>query len=89
MHPPQQQMCVSVDRERRKAEGIAEIRGEVEMAVTKWEQSFFGRQLTGSFNWHLRLDGLELVLTVEGRTDRVHPEEETTYRIQPGMFWAD
>lgn len=59
------------------------------MAVTKWEPSFFGRQLTGSFNWHLCLDGLELVLTAEGRSHRVHIEEETTYRIQPGMIWTD
>lgn len=59
------------------------------MAVTKWEPSFLGRHLTGSFNWHLHLDGLELVLTAEGRTHRVHAEEETAYRIQPGMLWTD
>lgn len=89
MPPSQQQMRVGVDRERRNAVGISEIRGEVEMAVTKWEPSFFGRQLTGSFNWYLCLDGLELVLTAEGCTHRVHAEEETAYRIQPGVFWTD
>ncbi|MFM4828511.1 UvrD-helicase domain-containing protein [Aeromonas rivipollensis] len=58
------------------------------MAVTKWEPSFFGRQLTGSLNWHLCLDGLELVLTTEGRIHRAHVEEEAAYRIQPGMLWT-
>jgi hypothetical protein len=87
--PSQQQICVGADRERRNAVGISKIQGEVEMAVTKWEPSFFGRQLTGSLNWHLCLDGLELVLTTEGRTHRVHVEEETAYRIQPGMLWTD
>lgn len=58
------------------------------MAVTKWEPSFLGRQLTRSFNWHLRLDGLELVLTAEGRIHRVHAEEEAAYRIRPGLFWT-
>lgn len=59
------------------------------MAVTKWMPSFIGRQLTRSFNWHLCLEGLELVLTAEGLTHRVHAEEETAYRIQQGMLWTD
>ncbi|MFM5356627.1 hypothetical protein ACET95_06515 [Aeromonas veronii] len=58
------------------------------MAVTKWEPSFFGQQLTGSLNWHLCLGGHELVLTTEGRIHRVHVEEEAAYRIQPGMLWT-
>lgn len=59
------------------------------MAVTTWVPSFLGRRLTGSFNWHLSLDGLELVLTAGGRTHRVHVEEETAYRIHSGMLWTD
>lgn len=59
------------------------------MTVTNWVPSFIGRQLTRSFNWHFCLDGLELVLTAEDRTHRVHAEEETAYRIQLGMLWTD
>ena len=50
---------------------------------------FWGRQLTGSTEWRLRLDRLELSLTVEGRTHRVSVEEESAYRIKTGAFWAD
>lgn len=55
----------------------------------EWSPSFWGRQLTGSTEWRLRLDRLELSLTVEGRTHRVSVEEESAYRIKTGAFWAD
>ncbi|MGW9333495.1 UvrD-helicase domain-containing protein [Bosea sp. NPDC055594] len=58
------------------------------MAVTEWRPSFLGRRLTGSSDWRLRLDGPELTLTVAGRTHRVNVEEETAYRVQPGMLWT-
>ncbi|WP_353614534.1 UvrD-helicase domain-containing protein [Mangrovibacter phragmitis] len=57
--------------------------------VKKWAPSFWGRQLTGSPDWRLRLEGLELSLTVADHTYRVNVEEETTYRITPGRFWTD
>ena len=55
----------------------------------EWGPSFWGRQLTGSTEWRLRLDRLELSLTVDGRTHRVSVEEESAYRIKTGAFWAD
>ena len=55
----------------------------------EWSPSFWGRQLTGSTEWRLCLDRLELSLTVEGCTHRVSVEEESAYRIKTGAFWAD
>ncbi|MDT4798915.1 ATP-dependent DNA helicase Rep [compost metagenome] len=53
-----------------------------------WAPSMWGRILTGSPDWRLHLKGLELSLTVEGRTHRVNVEEETTYRLDRGVLWT-
>lgn len=47
-----------------------------------------GWRLTGSSDWRLRLDGPELTLTVAGRTHLFNAEEESAYRVQPGMLWT-
>lgn len=59
-----------------------------EMA-NEWGPSSWGRHLTGSPDWHLRLKGLELALTLSGRSHRVNLEDENNYRIQAGTFWTD
>lgn len=55
----------------------------------EWTPSWVGQRVTGSSNWRLRLEGLELVLALEGRTHRVSVEDETTYRVNTGTFWTD
>ncbi|WP_232087953.1 MULTISPECIES: hypothetical protein [Xanthomonas] len=35
------------------------------------------------------MEGLELALALEGRTHRVNVEDEATYRVNAGTFWAD
>lgn len=55
----------------------------------EWAPSWLGQHLTGSSDWRLRLEGLELALTLEGRTHRVNVEEEATYRVHAGTFWTD
>ena len=55
----------------------------------EWTPSWVGQRLTGSSNWCLRLEGLELVLALAGRTHRVNIEEEATYRVNAGTFWTD
>ncbi|KGO98878.1 UvrD-helicase domain-containing protein [Novilysobacter defluvii] len=55
----------------------------------EWSPSWWGRTLTGSRDWRLRLDGSELTLTVEGRNHRLEVENEAGYQLQPGTFWTD
>ncbi len=55
----------------------------------EWGPSWVGRHVTGSSEWHLRLEGLELSLALNGRTHRVNVENETTYRVNAGTFWTD
>ncbi|MEL1264423.1 hypothetical protein [Pseudoxanthomonas putridarboris] len=55
----------------------------------EWAPSWLGQHLTGSSDWRLRLKGLELALTLEGRTHRVNVEDEATYRVHTGTFWTD
>lgn len=55
----------------------------------EWAPSWLGQHLTGSSDWRLRLEGLELALTLEGRTHRVNVEDEATYRVHTGTFWTD
>ncbi|NIJ72276.1 DNA helicase-4 [Xanthomonas sp. F4] len=55
----------------------------------EWAPSWWGQHLTGSSDWRLRLEGLELALTLSGRVHRVNVEEETTYRVQAGSLWTD
>lgn len=57
--------------------------------VKEWAPSWWGRHLTGSSDWHLRLEGLELALMLSGRTHRVNVEDEATYRVHVGTFWTD
>lgn len=59
------------------------------MAVREWEASLLGQHLTGSQKWRLRLNGFELALMVGGSVHRVHVEEESTYRVQSGIFWTN
>jgi len=55
----------------------------------EWAPSTWGRNLTRSPDWRLRLQGLELLLTVNGRTHRTNVEEETSYRVNRGVLWTD
>jgi DNA helicase IV len=55
----------------------------------EWAPSTWGRNLTGSPDWLLRLQGLELSLTMHGQTHRVNVEEETSYRVNRGVLWTD
>ncbi|MNV04552.1 Helicase IV [compost metagenome] len=55
----------------------------------EWTPSWMGQRVTGSSDWRLRLDGLELALTLDGRTHRVNVEDEAAYRVNAGTFWTD
>jgi len=55
----------------------------------EWAPSAWGRNLTRSPDWRLRLQGLELSLTMHGQTHRVNVEEETSYRVNRGVLWTD
>lgn len=55
----------------------------------EWAPSWLGQHLTGSPDWRLRLEGVELALTLEGRTHRVNVEDEASYRVHTGTFWTD
>lgn len=55
----------------------------------EWGPSWVGQHVTGSSDWRLRLEGLELALALDGRTHRVNVEEEATYRVNAGTFWTD
>ncbi|WP_024956671.1 UvrD-helicase domain-containing protein [Stenotrophomonas maltophilia] len=55
----------------------------------EWTPSWAGRHVTGSSDWRLRLEGLELALALDGRTHRVNVEDEATYRVNTGTFWTD
>lgn len=54
-----------------------------------WAPSWFGRHITRSPEWSLRLDGVVLSLTTEGRKYQVNVEAEADYRIQQGSLWTD
>ncbi|MGQ9449373.1 UvrD-helicase domain-containing protein, partial [Xanthomonas citri pv. bilvae] len=55
----------------------------------EWSPSWVGQHVTGSSEWRLRLEGLELALSLEGRTHRVNVEDEASYRVNAGTFWTD
>ncbi|MDC8747295.1 UvrD-helicase domain-containing protein [Xanthomonas campestris] len=55
----------------------------------EWVPSWVGQHLTGSSEWRLRLEGLELALALEDRTHRVNVEDEASYRVNAGTFWTD
>lgn len=55
----------------------------------EWGPSWLGQHLTGSSDWRLRLEGMELALTLEGHTHRVNVEDEASYRVHTGTFWTD
>ena len=55
----------------------------------EWSPSWLGQHLTGSSSWRLRLEGTELVLTLDGRTHRANVEDTATYQVQAGTFWTD
>jgi DNA helicase-4 len=55
----------------------------------EWVPSRWGLSLTQSPEWRLRLQGLELSLTVAGRDYRVNVEDEASYRVHPGYIWTD
>lgn len=58
------------------------------MKTNEWAPSLWGRILTGSPNWSLSLQGVGLLLMVEGQPHRVNIEEESLYRINRGIFWT-
>lgn len=55
----------------------------------EWVPSFLGRKLTGSPDWRMSLDGLELSLTIDSCTHRFDVEDELAYQIRSGIFWTD
>lgn len=55
----------------------------------EWAPSWVGQHVTGSSDWRLRLEGLELALALDGRAHRVNVEDEATYCINAGTFWTD
>lgn len=55
----------------------------------EWAPSWWGRRMTGSSVWQLRLEDLQLSLTVDGHTHRVNIEDEATYHVHAGTFWTD
>lgn len=55
----------------------------------EWSPSWWGQKLTGSSDWSLRLDGLKLVMTLEGSEHHVNIEDEGSYRVNVGSFWTD
>ncbi|MFC0386885.1 UvrD-helicase domain-containing protein [Muricoccus vinaceus] len=57
--------------------------------ATEWVPSVWGRNLTGSPDWHLRLQDCELSLEVNGRVHRINVEDEASYRLNRGVFWTD
>lgn len=56
--------------------------------IKEWSPSWWGRQIKRTPAWQLCLDGLELLLTMDGRTYRINVEDKTTYRIHTGMLWT-
>ncbi len=54
-----------------------------------WTPSSLGRATTWSPNWSLKLDGHDLLLTINSRTHRVSGEDESTHKIHTGFFWTD
>jgi DNA helicase-4 len=55
----------------------------------EWAPSWWGKHLTGSSDWRLRLEGLEIALKRGGSSLRVNVEDESTYRVHVGTFWTD
>ena len=63
---------------------------DAEQRIAKqWGPSWWGRYLTGSADWRLSLEGMELALTAEGRVHRVNVEDDSSYRVHAGTFWTD
>lgn len=54
-----------------------------------WTPSVWGRRFTRSSEWRLSLQGLELILSVDGRDHILNVEDEAAYRLQAGTFWTD
>ncbi|MFS8974553.1 UvrD-helicase domain-containing protein [Cupriavidus necator] len=57
--------------------------------IRDWAPFTWGRKLTRSQDWRLRLQGSELSLAVNGQTHRVNVEDESTYWANRGVFWTD
>ncbi len=57
--------------------------------VKEWTPSYWGRRLTGSPNWRLRMNGLELILEVNNYVHRITAKDEGVCRINSGIFWTD
>ncbi|QVQ29523.1 UvrD-helicase domain-containing protein [Achromobacter deleyi] len=57
--------------------------------VNEWSPSLWGRYLTGSPDWVLRIQDAQFQLTITGQIYRVNIEEETAYRFTRGYFWSD
>lgn len=55
----------------------------------EWSPSWWGQHLTGSPDWRLRLEDLELALTLGGRSYRINIEDESAYQVRAGTFWTD
>ena len=64
-------------------------RDSEKVTVKEWGPSRWGRLLTASADWLLRLENLELSLTLDGRSYLINFENEATYRIHPGTYWTD
>ncbi|WP_437420384.1 UvrD-helicase domain-containing protein [Stutzerimonas chloritidismutans] len=60
-----------------------------EDTTKQWSPSWWGRRLTRSPDWRLRLKDLELALTLGRHTHSVNVEDEASYRVHAGTFWTD
>ncbi|TBW10033.1 helicase IV [Azotobacter chroococcum subsp. isscasi] len=55
----------------------------------EWGASTWGRILTGSPQWHLRLEGQDIALIVDGRVHRTPIHSESTLQVHQGLVWTD
>lgn len=64
--------------------------GDTEQGTVKqWAPSWWGRHMTGSSDWRLHLESVELALMLRGRVHKVSAEDKSSYRIHAGTFWTD
>ena len=59
------------------------------MMPQEWAPSIWGRLLTGSQRWRLRLVNESLELEVNGQLHRAAIDESSPPRVHRGLFWTD
>lgn len=56
--------------------------------VREWSPSVLGRFINGSWKWHLRLAGQDMVLGLDGLEQRIPVEDLPLLEIRKGLFWG-